>query len=64
MCLRNRRTARRRPTFPFPEDSEALAMPADDGVRCDDPAGVPPGVEKTSEQAQEEPVGGFELWLW
>jgi hypothetical protein len=42
----------------------ALPVPAEDGVRFDDPGGVSPGVEKTSEEAQEEPVRGLELQFW
>ena len=46
------------------EQPEVLPMPADEGVRFDEPAGVPPGLGEVSEETQKEPVGGPDLQLW
>ncbi len=64
LLLRDLRPARSVSTLPSPEDSEALPMPADESVRFDDPRGVPPGLEKANEEAQEESVCGPDLELW
>jgi hypothetical protein len=39
-------------------------MPADDGIKLDDPSGFLPGDEKISEEAHEEPVRGHEIQFW
>ena len=43
--LRDRWPARRRPALPFPEYSEALPVPADEGLRLDDQERCLPGIK-------------------
>ena len=62
--LRNCWPAGCRPVFPSPEYSEALPVPADDGLGLEDEQCLFPGVEKICQNPYEESLGRSQSEFW
>ena len=50
------------PALPGPDEPEAGALPADDGLGLDDGDDLRPAVPEAGEQDPEHPVGGAQAW--
>jgi hypothetical protein len=54
--LRDLRSARFRSAFPFPKQSEALPVPANDGFRLEDQECLFPRTEDIGHDTEEDPI--------
>jgi len=50
------------PALPGPEQPEAGAVPANDGLGLDDGDGLPPAAPQAGQPDPQQPIGGSQAW--